>query len=196
MKQNSDTYLLSYFRGNGEDGGHLACSDNGLAWQELRNDAPILRPCVGGKLMRDPCILQGADGTFHMVWTTGWLDRGIGVAHSADLIQWSEQAFVPVMAHEPTARNCWAPEMTWDPDGAQYIIYWATTIPGRFPATDKTGDDGLNHRIYCTATRDFRTYSETRLFYDPGFNVIDITIQKLTDCYVMVLKDEPPPPSA
>ena len=40
-----------------------------------------------------------------MVWTAGWYEKGIGIAHSEDLIHWSEQKYIPVMAHEPTARN-------------------------------------------------------------------------------------------
>jgi hypothetical protein len=184
------TYLFSSFRGNGEDGLHLAYSDDGLAWKALKGDKPFLAPQVGGKLMRDPCIIQGPDGVFHMVWTTSWTDRGIGVAHSSDLITWSEQAFVPVMEKEAGARNCWAPEVTWDPDGEQYVIYWATTIPDRFPETARNADRGWNHRIYCTTTKDFKDYAETRLFYEPGFNVIDSTIAAYGVGYVMILKDE------
>ena len=30
------------------------------------------------KLMRDPCIIEGPDGLFHMVWTVSWAERGIG----------------------------------------------------------------------------------------------------------------------
>jgi predicted GH43/DUF377 family glycosyl hydrolase len=39
-------------------------------------------------------------------------------------------------------------------------------------------------------TKDFRTFSETKLFYEPGFNVIDGTIQKLEDKYYLFVKDE------
>jgi hypothetical protein len=184
------TYLFSSFRGNGEDGLHLAYSHDGLRWTALNGDKPFLTPHVGGKLMRDPCIIQGPDGLFHMVWTTSWHDKGIGVAHSKDLVAWSEQQFVPVMEKEPTARNCWAPEITWDPDSAQYVIYWATTIPERFQETAKFADSGWNHRMYFTTTKDFKDYAETKLFYDPGFNVIDSTIAENGDQYVMVLKDE------
>ena len=188
--RSGSVYLFSSFRGNGEDGLHLAYSDNGLAWTALKGDKPFLAPEVGGKLMRDPCIIQGPDGMFHMVWTTSWTDRGIGVAHSSDLITWSEQAFVPVMEKEATARNCWAPEITWDADGEQYVIYWATTIPEKFAETAKNADRGWNHRIYCTTTKDFNAYTATRLFYEPGFNVIDSTITAYGDGYVMILKDE------
>lgn len=188
-------YLFSSFRGNGEDGLHLAYSSDGLRWTALNNDEPFLKPAIGGKLMRDPCIIQGPDGRFHMVWTTSWTDQGIGVAHSDDLIEWSDQQFVPVMKHEPKARNCWAPEITWDPDGEQYVIYWATTIPDRFTETAKSADRGWNHRMYCTTTKDFEAYTETKLFYEPGFNVIDSTIVR-DGRWVMILKDETRHPPA
>jgi PelA/Pel-15E family pectate lyase len=193
-------YLFAYFKNNGEDGVHLAYSRDGLKWKALNEDEPYLTPAVGAeKLMRDPCVIQGPDGVFHMVWTTGWRGREIGVAHSKDLIRWSEQKAVPVMAEEPTAINCWAPEIFYDDQKNQYLIFWATTIPGRFPATESSGgnggDNGLNHRIYYVTTKDFTSYSKAALLYDGGFNAIDATIIKsaasdLQRGYVMILKDE------
>lgn len=186
---NTDTaFLFSSFRGNGEDGLHLAYSYDGLSWTALNQDKPFLAPDVGGKLMRDPCIIQGPDGRFHMVWTSSWKDNGIGIAHSQDLIHWSEQKYIPVMQHEPGSRNCWAPEIFWDPSDRQYVIFWATTIDGRFPETQNSGD--WNHRMYYTTTRDLRTYSKAALLYDPGFNVIDATIVHDSSRFVMILKDE------
>ena len=69
-----------------------------------------------------------------MVWTVAWTDHGIGVAHSRDLIHWSEQTRVPVMDHEPNALNAWAPDLFYDDVKREYVIVWATSIPGRFPA--------------------------------------------------------------
>jgi PelA/Pel-15E family pectate lyase len=189
-------YLFAYFKNNGADGLHLAYSRDGLKWKALNEDKPYLTPAVGGeKLMRDPCVIQGPDGVFHMVWTTGWRGREIGVAHSKDLIKWSEQKAVPVMADEPTAMNCWAPEIFYDARKKQYLIFWATTIPGRFPATESSGDNGYNHRIYYVTTKDFTAYSKTAILYDGGFNVIDATIVRNAASdpqrsYVMILKDE------
>ncbi len=184
-------YLFAYFKGNGEDGLHLAWSRDALKWQALNDDKSYLTPTVGSqKLMRDPHILQGPEGTFHMVWTTGWEGRDIGIAHSKVLINWSEQKAIPVMAGEPTAMNCWAPELFYDAAKKRYLIFWSTTIPGKFPATANHGRNGRNHRIYYTATNDFVTYSPTALFYDGGFNVIDATIVQDGRRYVMVLKDE------
>ena len=184
-------YLFSYFKGNGEDGLHLAYSSDGLTWTALNNDKSFLTPVIGvSKLMRDPCIIRTKDGTFHMVWTTGWTERGIGYASSEDLINWSEQKYVEVMAKEPAARNCWAPEIVYDNKKKQFLIFWSTTIPGRFPETDTKAESQYNHRIYCTTTKDFKNFTETKLFYEPGFNVIDATILKEGREYIMFLKDE------
>jgi len=190
-------YLFSYFRGNGESGLHLAYSYDGLKWAPLKKEQSFLKPEIGSKLMRDPSIVQGPDGTFHMVWTTGWWDNGIGIAHSKDLIDWSEQTFLAVMEHEPTARNCWAPEIYYDAKTKTYLICWATTIPGRFPQTEHPSDDN-NHRMYYVATKDFKTYTDTALFYEPGFNVIDTFIVRddKNDRYAMFLKNETKYPKA
>jgi len=190
----ASAFVFTYFTGNGEDGLHLAASDDGLRWTTLGGGRSYLTPTVGTKLMRDPCVVQGPDGQFHMVWTTGWWDQGIGVAHSADLRNWSAQAFVPVMAHEPSARNAWAPEILYDRTARRFLIYWASTIPGRFPETEAGGDNDddrrLNHRLYATTTTDFQTYTPTLLLYDGGFNVIDGTIVDLGTRFGMVVKDE------
>jgi hypothetical protein len=189
----AECYLFTSFRGNG-DGLHLAWSTDGIQWQPLNNDRAFLTSAVGGKLMRDPCILQGPDGTFHLVWTSGWYEKMIGYASSKDLINWTTPKAIPVMQHEPQAANSWAPELVYDDVNQQFIIYWATTIPGRFPGDENgdrgTGGVGLNHRIYCTTTKDFETFTPTRLFFDPGFSVIDSTIARDGNRFVMVFKDE------
>ena len=184
-------YLFSYFKGNGQDGLHLAYSQDGFTWNSLRNDSSFLKPTAGkDKLMRDPCIVQAPDGTFHMVWTVSWNEKGIGYASSKDLINWSGQKYIPVMEHEDSARNCWAPEIFYDKRSDQYMIYWATTITGRFKETESTKENAYNHRMYFVTTKDFQNFSNTSLLYDQGFNVIDATIHRINGQYVMFLKDE------
>jgi len=189
-------YLFSYFVDNGEDGLHLAYSTDGLKWTVLNEGKSYLTPTVGkDKLMRDPYILQGKDGFFHMVWTSGWWDKYIGYASSADLINWSEQKTIPVMEHEPTAKNSWAPEMVYDAEKSEYIIFWATTIPGRHTdVADSEREKGLNHRMYCTRTKDFKTFSPTEMFFNPNFSTIDATILPKNNKYYMILKNENPNP--
>jgi hypothetical protein len=194
-------WVFSYFLDNGQDGMHLAYSRDGLAWTPLGGGRPYLAPTVGGKLIRDPCILLGPDSVFHAVWTSGWYEQGIGIAHSRDLLEWSDAAFLPVMVHERKAANAWAPEIFFDEETAQYLVFWSTTIPGRFPLTDESGSVSttgiaLNHRIYRTTTRDFKDYSRAELFVDPGFNVIDATIIRDGGRVLMFLKDETLRPEA
>lgn len=188
--------IFTSFRKNGEDGLHLLHSHDGYTWTVLKDDKTFLAPKVGGGLMRDPMVLQGPDGTFHMVWTTAWNKHGAGYAHSKDLIHWSEQKLLDVMSHEPQSRNIWAPELFYDAAGRQFMIFWASTIPGRFPATEKTGDSGYNHRMYLTTTKDFQTFTPTQLFYEPGFNCIDATIVQDGSQFVMIIKDETRQPPA
>jgi Glycosyl hydrolases family 43 len=204
-------FLFCYFLGNG-DGLHLASSVDGLQMTPLNHDAIYLKPTIGGGLMRDPCIRQGSDGVYHLVWTTGWWDKGFGVSSSPDLIHWSPQQFVEVNKDNPTAINTWAPELFYNDQKREWMVFWATTIPGEFSETEPPagkGDSGpnknqpLNHRIYYVSTKDFQKWSDAKLLVDPGFNCIDATIAKipangtpLAGKYVMVLKDETIVPAA
>ena len=192
--------LGTYFVDNGQDGVYLCVSEDGNMFRPIvEPNVAILRPEVGKeKLVRDACILRGPDGVWHMVWTVGWWENGIGLAHSKDLVHWSEQQFVPVMAQEPNTLNCWAPEIAWDDRRGQYIIFWSSTVRGRFSETEAGGDPGptpdvkCNHRIYYTTTKDFSLYSTSMLMYDPGFECIDATMIRRggPTPWLMFIKDE------
>lgn len=189
--EEDSAYIFSYFKGNGEDGLHLAYSENGLEWNALNKDNSVLEPELGNEnLMRDPNIIKGKDGIYHMVWTVGWTEKGIGYSSSKDLINWSKQELIPVMQHEEMARNCWAPEITYNNENDEFIIYWASTIKGRFLETQSLLEKEYNHRMYYTSTKDFENFSTTKLLYDPGFNIIDASIIEENNMYYMFLKDE------
>lgn len=185
-----EAYLFSYFRGNGEDGLHLAWSLDGLKWESLNDDQPLTTPTVAGKLMRDPSILRGPDGVFHMVWSSGWWDLGFGYASSPDLIHWSNHRFLPVNEKVAGAKNTWAPDLFYDAPSRRFVIAFATTIPGRFAKTDQDGDH--NHRLYAVTTEDFVTFSEPALLLDPGYNCIDGTLVAMNSGVTMIYKDERP----
>jgi hypothetical protein len=127
------------------------------------------------------------------VWTSSWRgDKGFGYASSKDLIHWTDQKLIPVMQHEPTTVNVWAPELFYDQKEKQFVIIWASCIPGRFERGIE--EDSNNHRMYAVTTKDFSTISATRLFLDPGFSVIDAVIVPRADKdYVLVLKDNTRP---
>ncbi len=188
-----DVYLFTYFIGNGEDGLHLAWSEDGYHWAAVNEGKSFLAPEIGHKekLMRDPCVVRGPDGVYHMVWTSGWREAGIGYASTRDFVTWTPQREIPVMGHEPAVLNCWAPEIVFDDAKAEFVIFWASTVTGAFPETAGASEKAYNHRMYATTTRDFETFSPTRLFYEPGFSVIDATFLRRPDGRLTwIIKDE------
>lgn len=185
-------YVFTSFREPANEGLRLLFSKDGYTWKDAGKI--FLTPQIGSqKIMRDPSMLQGPDGTFHLVWTTAWRgDQGFGYASSKDLINWSTQQFIPVMQHEPTTVNVWAPELFYNKAEKKFLIIWASTIPNRFPKGEE--EEMNNHRMYITETKDFKTFTPTRLFLDPGFSVIDaVIVEKNADDYVLVLKDNTRP---
>lgn len=189
---NNNAYLFTSFHEPADKGLRMLYSIDGKRWTDL--DTVLLQPEVGNqKVMRDPSMVKGPDGTFHLVWTSSWRgDKGFGYASSKDLINWSKQSFISVMAYEPTTVNVWAPELFYDDVQKQYIIIWASCVPGRFEKGME--EDSNNHRMYFTTTKDFKTFSDTKLFLDPGFSVIDaVIVKRAANDYVLVLKDNTRP---
>ncbi|TDH27450.1 arabinosidase [Segetibacter sp. 3557_3] len=186
-----NVYLFTSFHEPATAGLRMLYSHDGYKWNDF--DTVFIRPQIGDKVMRDPSIVQGPDGNYHFVWTLAWKgNKGFGYASSKDLINWSEQRAIDVMANESTAVNVWAPELFYDDEREQFIIIWATTIPKRFPRGIEEEDN--NHRMYYVTTKDFKTFSDTKLFLDPGFSVIDCVIVKRgKEDYVLVLKDNTRP---
>ena len=184
-------YLFAYFTGNGEDGLHLAWSDDGREWNTLKAGKSFLQPAIGeSRLMRDPFICQTPDGVFHLVWTAGWKGTSIGYCRSSNLIDWDQQLEVPVMADVAGTINCWAPEMVYDPVKKQFLIFWASTVAGHPAPEADQSEEGYNHRIYSTTTSDFRRFQPPSIYFNPGFNCIDSTLVHLGDRWAMVFKDE------
>lgn len=193
-------YLFSSFRGE-QTGLLLAYSEDLYNWTEI--PGPHLKPQVGegaqpprdaavkpDHIMRDPFIARGPDGVFHMVWTTGWGRRDIGYANTRDLIHWSEQKLLPIMAGKPKARNCWAPKIFYDEVAGHWQIIWSTWLddgsfpPPQFPHTSK------QHRIWYVTTKDFENFSESKLLFDPGYSCIDAYLLQGCGQYLLFFKDE------
>ncbi len=189
--KSKEVYMFTSFHEPATEGLRLLYSEDGKQWTGL--DCTFLAPAVGSKVMRDPSIVRGPDGTFHLVWTSGWRgDRGFGYASSKDLIAWSEPQLIPVMEHDTSVVNVWAPELFYDDEGKQFIIIWASTIPFKFEKGIE--EERNNHRMYYTTTKDFKNFSEAKLFLDPGFSVIDAVIVKCAkNDYALVLKDNTRP---
>lgn len=184
-------YLFTSFHDFDQKFLRFLYSFDGYHWTNV--PGTFLEANVGmSKEFRDPSLTRGPDGTFHLVWTAGWHgDQGFGYASSQDLIHWSKQQFVPVMTNEPTTVNVWAPELFYDASKKDFLIAWASTIPGRFPDRQEKHDN--NHRLYYTVTRDFKSFSPEKLLFDGGFSVIDPFILKDGGRYVLICKDNSRP---
>jgi hypothetical protein len=174
---------------------YLALSEDGLRWTALNDDKSWLKPQIDGMLMRDPWLGRGPDGIWHLLWTCGWTrakngDLVIGHASSRDLVLWSPQEQITVLKNAPTAMNAWAPEAVWDEREHEWIVFWATTIPGETAGHPASGDKGYNHRIYAARTKDWQSLTEARLWFDPRFNCIDSTVVRDGSRWIMIFKDE------
>lgn len=186
-----DIYVSTSFHEPATEGLRFVYSYDGIRWDSIQG--VFLRPEVGlQKVMRDPSIVKGPDGTFHLVWTSSWRgDQGFGYSSSKDLIHWTPQRFIAT-GMDTTTVNTWAPELFYDDVKRQFLVVWVSCVPGRFP--DGQEDHKNNHRLYYLTTKDFKTFSKPQLFYEPGFSAIDATLVKRGKSdYVMVVKDNTRP---
>lgn len=191
-KAEKELFVSTSFHEPANEGLRFIYSEDGLKWDSV--PGTWLKPEIGvQQVLRDPSIVRTPDGVFHLVWTTSWKgDLGFGYANSKDLINWSAPEMIPVMKSEPTTVNVWAPEIFYDEDKKEFVVVWASCIPNRFP--DNLEENDNNHRLYYITTKDFKSISETKLFYDPGFSSIDATIVKRAkNDYVLVFKDNTRP---
>ena len=190
-------YLFVYFRGEGFSTGeqiYFGVSRDGLNWQPLNQNNPVLISTVGEKRVRDPYILRSPEGDrFFMVatdlsiyyrnydWWGAQTDgsQSIVVWESKDLVNWSEPRLVKVALDD--AGNTWAPEFVYDFETGEYVIFWASRT-----ASDKHA----KHRIYYTKTRDFYHFTEPQIFYEKDFDIIDTTIVYHDGYYYRLTKNE------
>ncbi|MDP9382170.1 MAG: hypothetical protein M3Q29_18905, partial [Chloroflexota bacterium] len=176
-------YLMSYFRTEAE-ALHLAFSEDGLRWEPLNGNQPVLEGSVGSRTLRDPHLSRDREGQYHLFATDGWSSDRIIHCWSADLLNWSAQQSLPVMASIKGTRNCWAPECFRDQEHGVYRLIWSSTVqPDESPTS-------WDHRIWGCTTDDFYSYSLPEPFLDPGYSVIDATVAAYEGRYLLAFKDE------
>lgn len=187
-----DLYMFTSFHEPADEGLRFLYSEDGIHWDSIAGTWLALT--LGDSIMRDPSIVVGPDSTFHLVWTIAWKgDTGFGYSSSRDLVNWSEQRRIPAMDSVASTQNLWAPELFYDDVKGQYMVVYASCVP------DAGFDVGIeeeknNHRLYYVTTKDFTTFSDPKLFYEPGFSCIDATLVKRgPEDYVMVVKDNTRP---
>jgi hypothetical protein len=187
-----EVYLFTSFHEPADEGLRLLYSYDGYHWDSI--SGVFLKPEVGRqKVMRDPSLVKGPDGTFHLVWTCSWnKDSGFGYASSKDLIHWSAQKYIPVLESDTSVVNVWAPELFYEDETQEFYIVWASTIPFKFEKGIE--EERNNHRLYYIKTKDFIDFTPAKLFYDPGFSSIDaVIVKRAPSDYVLVFKDNTRP---
>jgi len=179
---------MSYFTTD-DEAMYLASSDDGVYFTPLNGGEPVLHGQVGTSTLRDPFIGIGPDGRFHLLATDGWKSTSIVHATSETLENWSAQSLLPVMAQVPWARNAWAPEFFVDATTGLAHLIWSSVIDSDDAARDWI-DGTHEQRIWGTETADFEVFGPSRVFFDPGYSVIDATVQPTEAGFVMAFKDE------
>lgn len=156
-----------YAGAKGETSGMwMAVSRDGLDWK-IVNDNKVAFERPFGSVFRDPAISQGPDGIYHLVWTTDWDgSTGIGYARSTDLIHWEEPRQIDLMGSVPGTVNVWAPELFHDKDNQRWLIYWSSSVKGRYPETAIENRPRVNNRLYGAFTTDFKTTTGPKILFD------------------------------
>ncbi|MCL2843122.1 MAG: family 43 glycosylhydrolase, partial [Oscillospiraceae bacterium] len=173
-----DAYIFAYFTGGEGAWYHeqafFSVSDDALHWVRTRpTNNPALVWNERDRGTRDPFIIRGSYGDkFYMIATdlSIWRRGGWGNANwpnssthmviweSTDLVNWSEPWSVDVHGGILDAGHFWAPDMVYDPVTGDFFVFAATMTAHHFP----TGYNGPF--VWYTRTRDFRTFSEPRLW--------------------------------
>jgi len=196
-------YAFAYFTGNDLAGEniYMAASrgNDALKWDELNGGKPVLSSSLGTKGLRDPFVIRSPEGDkFYLIATdlsigsgTSWDasqrqgSRYIEVWESTDLVNWSAQRHVKVSPD--TAGNTWAPEAHYDARIGAYVVYWASKI---YADNDPNHSGGTYNKMMYATTRDFRTFSEAKVWNDPGNSVIDSTVIEEGGTFYRFTKDE------
>ncbi len=213
VKAADDVFLLSYFKGNGETGVFLACSEDGLTFKDLNDGRPTFTPPAweGQNLTRDPSIVFH-DGLFRMVWTSSWSGACFGAATSPDLRHWSEPVCVRPFRNWPAndePHNTWAPEVHWDPVQKNFAILWSSATAGvdgdgghnsgglEKDPNRKIKPDLRHHRTFISRTKDFKEFTDAKVFFSPGVSEIDAcmafdagTSDPADDRWLLAVKNE------
>lgn len=190
-------YLFCYFTGHEEslmdEQVYFAVSQDGFRWKDLNDGRPVLRSSIGEGGVRDPFILRMKHENRYVILATDlqiakgvdWEtashrgSRKIVCWESEDLIHWSEPYFFDTGVRG--AGCAWAPEVIYDEKNDNYMVFWAAM-------TARTGS--MKHKIYCSRTKDFHSFSEPRIYIEREKDIIDTTMLWNCGKYYRFSKDE------
>lgn len=167
---------------------HIALSTDGRHWTALNDNKPIWE-----QQMRDPYVRKGPDGLWRILATGGGRGKDrekVGpsclYATSKDLVNWQVESALPLMKDVrdeswALARNIWAPEWFYDDKTKEYILIWSSSFE----------DAGWKKsRLWYCRTRDWKTFTPAKVFFEPPYSVIDGTLLQHKEIYYLYHKEE------
>ncbi|MDD6302136.1 MAG: glycoside hydrolase family 43 protein [Bacillales bacterium] len=204
-------YLFGHFIGEGAAGQeqmYFALAENGLNFKDMNNKKPVLESKISEMGIRDPYLFRSPEGdTFYIVATNlsiynrgGWgSSRGQSASKdgehtlimwkSHDLVNWDDA--VELLVAPSNAGMAWAPEMAYNEETGEYVIFFASSLVNE-DRTEKIKPD----TIYYVTTRDFVHISEPKVMIDNQNDpdgvvriMIDASVIKIGDYYYSAVKD-------
>ncbi len=189
-------YLFVHFTTEQKDpeNVYFAVSKDGLHWEDVGGDKPILTTDKGSKGIRDPFIvydkelskyfiiatdLNTSDGDWDRAANRG--SRSLFVWESSDLINWSEERLIEVGV--PNAGCVWAPEAVYCHEKKAWFVFWASNVR-------ESGEAEAKQRIYGSFTMDFKEFTPAFKYIERDENVIDTDIVWDNGWYYRFSKDE------
>lgn len=187
-------YLFCYFVGNAPDEEtiHFAVSEDGYHFRALNNNQPVIKQTKGKLANRDPFLFRGQNGEFYIIATDmrselGWASNNSMISwRSTDLINWTDETVIDFSQFEETktADRVWAPEVIFDQNKGEYMIYWSN---------HNANSDDNTTSLYYAYSKDMKTLTTKpcKLFRPSnGLDAIDADIIFNNGKYYMYYKDE------
>ena len=195
-------YLFVHFREKSTPDGeqvYFGLSRDGFHWEQVHGGKPVLWSHLGEQGVRDCTIIRGDDGIYrifatdlslahnfqekyHAHWPTVARNgsKCLAMWESADLLHWSGQRLVEL--GDEHFGCLWAPDVIRDRRTGEFVLHWSSA---------HSENDFGNMAIYCSRTRDFRSFSMPELLYrkdDAG--VIDSAIYEEDGTYYLFVKSD------
>ena len=168
--------------------------DKGKVFNVLLGGAEVFDTEAVAKIeggTRDAFILRGEKANQYLMACTDmcnaksgiWNNYGMDLLTSTDLIHWESVTFDfrqgKSIFSDPDAttdsyktdeeyakiNRVWAPQMIWDKSVNKYLVYYSLL--------STNSGDNYDKIYYSYADEDFKTLTQPRIFFDPGFSVID-----------------------
>lgn len=181
---------------------YFGISADGYTWEKVNDGNPILtstkseRGCRDIEIVRlhtggfviittDLCIAYRMDENYNVDWkkvnSSG--SKMLCMWRTDDLVNFSEQEFIYFGRDD---FGClWAPEIFFDEENEEYLIHWGSTV----------AEDNFTHMsIYCSTTKDFKTFTEPKLYFTKDNEILDSHITKVDDTYHLFYKNSSNPP--